>query len=109
MENEEKKVCCEGKVNCEHGSMGSCCHNWKKCHMMRKIMTIVVILIAFCLGSQWGELKSEVRGSRFERGGMMNWGGYGNRFEDKINNNGKQTVGEVKVEVTKPAVTNPAQ
>ena len=61
MENEEKKMsCCEGKdnVKCEHG-MTNCCHNWKKCHMMRKLFMLIIIVITFCLGSQWGEMKSE--------------------------------------------------
>lgn len=107
MENEEKKGCCEGKEKCEH-AMANCCHNWKKCHMMKKIVWIVVIIVVFCLGSQWGEMKSESRGGRFDREGMMNWGG--NRFyKDDL----KQATGEVTVKVSDlpaaPAVTTPKQ
>ncbi len=108
MENVEKKDnCCEGKdkaccenkgAACEHGSMSNCCHNWKKCHMIKRIMLIVVIIIAFCLGSQWGEFKSEVRGFHYQRGGMMYGENYGNKFEQ-----GNRVVGEVKVEVANPA------
>lgn len=99
MENEEKKVgCCEGKEKCEH-DMANCCNNWKKCHMMRKIIWIAVIIIAFCLGSQWGEMKSELRNNRFERGGMMNWG-YG-KFDGRVDSfKTQQTADEVTVKVT---------
>jgi len=66
MEIEEKGSCCEGKGKCDHG-MSNCCHNWKKCHMMRRIIMIIVIIIAFCLGTQWGEMRGEFRGGdRFE-------------------------------------------
>ena len=103
MENEEMKGCCENKeggMACCH-SMSNCCHNWRKCHIMKKIVMLVIIIIAFCLGSQWGEMKSESRGGqRFERGGMMNWG-YG-KLENK-NINLDEGTGSVTVEVTKPA------
>ncbi|NVN97141.1 hypothetical protein HXX01_02825 [Candidatus Nomurabacteria bacterium] len=110
MENhEEKKGCCENKeggmgcghgMMCEHG-MG-CCHNWKKCHMMKKIIVLILLIIAFCLGSQWGERKSEWRGGdRFERGGMMNWG-YG-KFDDSKKGDAQQGTASVTVEVAKPA------
>jgi len=108
MENhEEKKGCCESKDGgsvCCH-SMSNCCHNWKKCHMMKKIIVLILLIIAFCLGSQWGERKSEWRGGdRFERGGMMNWG-YGKN--DNIKGpNLQQGTASVTVEVAKP--TTPA-
>jgi len=94
MENEEKKVgCCENKDGgkCEHG-MNNCCHNWKKCHMIKRIAIIVLIILAFCIGTQWGEIKSELRGSRYNRG-MMN--------SDFSRFNGKEqsAFGEVTVKV----------
>jgi hypothetical protein len=102
MENEEKKSgCCENKdsVKCEHGMM-NCCHNWKKCHMMRKIISIIIIIIAFCLGTQWGEMKQERRSDyRFGERGMMNWN-YG-----KFNNDFQQGSGTVTVEVKKDTTT----
>ena len=102
MENEEKKGdCCENKDGgkCEHGMM-NCCHNWKKCHMMRKIIMIIVLIIAFCLGTQWGEMKSERRGEyRFGGRNMMNWD-YGSRYNDI-----QQGSGSVTVEVKKDAVS----
>lgn len=68
---------------------------------MKKIIMIVLIILAFCLGSEWGEMKGEWRGGgRFERGGMMNWG-YG-RFENQNIDLNKGT-GTVTVEVAKPA------
>ncbi len=106
MENEEKKMsCCEGKdnVKCEHG-MTNCCHNWKKCHMMRKLFMLIIIVITFCLGSQWGEMKSEYRSNyRFERGGMMNWG-YG-RLENDNNIIPQNGLGSVTDKL--PTATTP--
>ncbi|MFA6355060.1 MAG: hypothetical protein WCW65_01380 [Candidatus Paceibacterota bacterium] len=113
MENQEKKGCCEGKecgmgcghgMNCGHG-MG-CCHNWKKCHMMKKIVVLILLIIAFCLGTQWGEMRGE-RNGRFERNGMMNWG-YGKFQNNKIVP--LQGTDSVTVQVTKPATeTAPKQ
>lgn len=103
MENEEKKVsCCEGDAKCEHG-MSHCCHNWKKCHMMKWIIVIAALIIAFCLGSQWGERNGEWRNARFERGGMMNWG-Y-NQFKGNKPYGANQTTGEVTVDVTQTPAT----
>jgi hypothetical protein len=102
MENEEKGGCCEGKGKCDHG-MGNCCHNWKKCHMMRRIIMIIAIIIAFCLGTQWGEMKGEYRGGR---GGMMNWG-YG-RFNNEQTKIPENTSGSVTVQVNKAAPVAPA-
>ena len=70
-ENKEK-MCCGGKETCVDGK-GMCCHNWKKCHMIKKILVIIIIIIAFCIGTQFGELKCEKRGFDGYRGGMMNW------------------------------------
>lgn len=110
MENEEKGGCCEYKGKCDHG-MGNCCHNWKKCHMMRRIIMIIAIIIAFCLGTQWGEMKGELRGgnNRFERGGMMNWG-YGNFNNDQAKSP-ENASGSVTVQVNKatPVAPTPAQ
>ncbi|MEI7689056.1 MAG: hypothetical protein WCI91_02615 [Candidatus Nomurabacteria bacterium] len=115
MENEEKKGCCENKdgVKCEHGMM-NCCHNWKQCHMIRKIIMIIVLIIVFCLGTQWGEMKSERReGYRFGGRNMMNLD-YGNRYNDIQQGSGTVTV-EVKKDTetpstpTTPVVPTPKQ
>ncbi|GEM_PF-5258758 len=109
MEKEEKKGgccgeevktgCCEEGAKCEH-SMANCCHNWKKCHMMKKVIMVVVIIIAFCVGSQWGEMKGEYRRSyNFERRGMMN-SDYG-RFENRYRGEQAKSTSEVTVDVTK--------
>ena len=67
---------------------------------MRKIIMIIVLIVVFCLGTQWGEMKSERRGEyRFGGRNMMNWD-YGNRY-----NNLQQGSGSVTVEVKKDAVT----
>lgn len=106
MENEEKKCCMNGDCEkCKGKKMGMCCGHsgcGGKCHMIRKIVYIVIIIIAFCLGTQWGEIKSEREGGRFERGGMMNWG-Y-NQFQT----NQQKGVGSVTVDVSNPATTTPA-
>ncbi len=72
MENNEKDNCCDNKggKNCEHGEHGCC--GWKKCHMMKYVLIAIIIIAAFCMGTQWGQMKAYTRGSNFE-GGMMNW------------------------------------
>ncbi|MBK5215450.1 MAG: hypothetical protein JJE53_01425 [Candidatus Pacebacteria bacterium] len=61
--------CCENKdkKNGEHG----CC-GWKNCHMVKNLLIIVIIIAAFCIGTQWGQMRAYTRGSDFG-GGMMNW------------------------------------
>ena len=110
MENEEKKEgCCEGKegmVCCHHG-MSHCCSNWKRCHAVKWIVIIAVIIIAFCLGARWGEFNGDYRdGGRFYRGGMMNWG-WDNRYYDQVAP-AQNATGTVTVDVTKTPAT-PAQ
>lgn len=72
---EENKNCCGGK-ECEKSEnccIGKCCM-WKKCPMMRNLLWVVLIIIAFYIGIQLGELKSEARGYRHEGcGKMMDW------------------------------------
>jgi len=70
---EENKNCCENKEKgCCGGAMSYCCP-MKKCHVMKKLIFIIIIIVAFCLGTQLGELKSEARRGGEFRGGMMNW------------------------------------
>lgn len=105
MENEEKGGCCDNKGKCDH-SIGNCCHNWKKCHMMRKIIMLIIIIIAFCLGTQWGEMRGEYRGGdRLERGSMMNWG-YGKLYNEQAKTP-ENTSGSVTVQVNKAASVAP--
>jgi len=72
---EENKKCCENK-ECDHKesccSMNKCCM-LKKCHIMRKVIIIILLFVVFCLGAEYGELKSEAKGNRNYRGEMMNW------------------------------------
>jgi len=71
---EENKNCCEKP--CEKNehccAMGKCCM-WKKCPTMKHLIWLVIIIVIFCLGAQFGELKSQARGYHNYRGEMMNW------------------------------------
>jgi len=72
---EENKNCCESK-ECEKSEnccISKCCM-WKKCPMLKNLLWVVIIILAFYLGAQLGELKSESRGYRHEGcGKMMDW------------------------------------
>ena len=94
---EIKTECCDSKEKCCN-MVNNCSHNWKKCHMAKKVITIIIIIIAFCLGTQWGEMKGEWRGNRFQRGMMYN--DYG-RFESRAIDSQQKVVGEVTVDVSK--------
>lgn len=98
---EEKAGCCEGKENCAHKT--GHCHGLKKCCFMKMVVVLIVIMVIFCLGSQWGEMKSERRGGYgFERGGMMDWG-YEKFSKNKAENPG-EVSSSIKVEVIDPEV-----
>ena len=71
---EENKNNCEGKMcgGC-HGCQGHGC-GMHKCHALRWLIKIFILLLVFCLGIQFGEFKSESRGNyRFYRGDMTDW------------------------------------
>lgn len=71
---EENKNCCEGTSceKCEGCCFKKCC--FRKCPMLKHLLWVVLIILAFYLGTQMGELKSEARGCRFmDRDGMMDW------------------------------------
>lgn len=98
----EDKKCCENGV-CEKCNtccgMTRCCI-WHKCHMMKYLIWFIIIIIVFCLGAQWGILKSSINGPRFG-GRMMNWNS--ERFENKINQNNLGVTDSVTVETQLPA------
>lgn len=104
-ENKEKVNCCEGgccvgKEKCAH-CPHMCCGKWKKCHLIRKIVWILLLLAAFGFGSQWGEMKAKTdRDYRFERGGMMGFG------YNQIKDNNIQPTGSVTVKVAGPDAGN---
>ena len=107
---EGKNNCCEDKSNCcghcmhgMHSMHGWCKHFGGKCHIIRKIIWIFLIIIAFCIGAQWGEMHSGIRGDyRFERGGMMDWG---YNYGPKLNSGVNTVTGTATVDVSKtPAV-----
>ncbi|HEY5588647.1 MAG TPA: hypothetical protein VIK86_06800 [Candidatus Paceibacterota bacterium] len=75
MENNEKVNCCEHKEgnSCEHIGHGCC--GWKKCHMMKLVLIVIIIIAAFCMGAQWGQMRAYIRngGGASYGTGMMNW------------------------------------
>jgi len=79
MEMEKNNNCSEkGCENCSKdnhmGHMGGCCH-CKKCWIMKKILCIIVIIIAFTLGARYGEMRSYKYNNGNYGYKMMNWGG----------------------------------
>jgi hypothetical protein len=91
--------CCEnkGKENCEHGGHGCC--GMKKCHMMKKIFIIIILIIVFCMGTQWGEMRSFSRGSNYGRG--MMWGnGFESRWDKTLT-----PASDITVDTSKDVVT----
>lgn len=72
---EENKNCCD---NGSYEKINNCCClkkccSWNRCHLLRYLLLLLVIIMTFCLGSQFGELKSESRNFHNYRKGMMNW------------------------------------
>lgn len=95
---EENKKCCENGM-CEKCNtccpMYKCCM-WQKCHLVKYLIWAIVIIVIFCLGAQWGMMKSSIRGYRFDGNKMMNWNT--DRFENKI----QKTTDSVIVETQLP-------
>lgn len=72
---EENKNCCDNECS---QKMDNCCYSkkccsWNKCCLLRYLLLFLVIIMTFCLGSQFGELKSQTRNFHNYRNGMMNW------------------------------------
>ncbi len=67
-ENKEKENCCEN--NCDYINKSSC--GYKRCYMIKRLLIIIIVVIAFCMGTQWGEMRAYTHGSTYG-GGMMNW------------------------------------
>jgi hypothetical protein len=63
-----------GTCPCNAHGCGMCgdMHGYKK-HMMVKILIIVLLIMAFSLGMEIGELKGEIRSSYGYGGKMMRW------------------------------------
>lgn len=104
MEEKENKNCCENG-SCEkcknHCGMPKCC-SMHKCHMIKYLVLFIIIVVVFCLGAQWGQMRGAFESGRFEgRGYMMNWDS--NRFEGRLNGNKIiQPTDSVTVEVQEP-------
>ena len=106
MSMEEKNCCgssmcvagkCEpmgdGKCGSMHGSM---CHG----HLLKKVVTMVVMIFIFWLGLQLGELRSlkKMQESR-------EYGNYGYRMMGAVNNGGFYNLESAPGTITFPAVT----
>lgn len=66
MENNNQNNKCE---SCEKSSCCKCCSNHEsyglgKNHIIKKIALVVTLLLTFCLGYQFGEIKGMLRESR---------------------------------------------
>lgn len=99
---EENKKCCEnGK--CEKCNMccglPQCCM-LHKCRGMKYLIWAIIIVVVFCLGAQWGMMKSSIRGYHLNSGKMMNWDS--ERFENKFDKDGAKTVDSETVETQLP-------
>ncbi len=104
-ENKEKVNCCENKEKCGHCEGKHCCNNWKKCHLVKRIVWIIIVILAFCAGSQWGEMKAKTdRDYRFERGGMMGWG-----YNQQQNQGVETKTDSVTIKVVDPNAQSPKQ
>jgi hypothetical protein len=69
---ENKNNCCDDfthNKNYHCCMMASC--SWKYCPLLKYILLILVIVLAFCLGSQYGKLKSKMYSPYGCN--MMNW------------------------------------
>ena len=66
--------CCEEKGKAHDEKCAHSCCNWKKCHMIKNILIVIIIIAAFCMGTQWGQMRAYTRGINYDSGsGMMNW------------------------------------
>ena len=70
----ENGSCCEGMMCDKEVESKGCC-GWKKCCMIKKLIWVVLIIIAFMIGAEFGEIKSSLRHSSNYGYKMMNWGG----------------------------------
>lgn len=104
---ENKNNCCGGENNSScyiHNRCnmhGRCPQLGGRCHIIRKIIFVFIIIAAFCFGTQYGMMRSSYRSDyRFERGGMM-----GSNY-NRIQPDQQKNIGSVTIDVTKKA--NPA-
>jgi hypothetical protein len=97
----ENNGCCESKVcdNCSKGEeIKGCCH-WKKCHMIKKVLWIVLLVIIFSLGVQMGEMKSY-----FHRENSYGCGMMGSNYQRGFKNIEIPTV-DISVKTPETSVT----
>lgn len=72
---ENKNNCenCSKKDNCPCYNNTNKCYSWKSCPLARCLFLIIIIVLAFCLGSQYGKIKAHMNNYNFYQGKMMNW------------------------------------
>jgi hypothetical protein len=73
---EENKSNCENcseKYNCPcYNNTNKCC-SWKSSHLARCIFLVIIIVLAFCIGSQYGKIKAYMGNYNFHKCRMMDW------------------------------------
>jgi hypothetical protein len=101
--NNECEKCKDGKggMCCGHGHM---CHG--KCHMMKILITILILAAVFCLGTMVGSHRNNFR-DYGERGGFMMNGNYGPRGGANNVGTGSTTIQVLPLTGTTPVT--PAQ
>lgn len=111
MEEKNKNVCgmdcaCNSKAGygcnscCDSGCGHGCGHGKHK--FWRRIIWVVIALIIFCFGIEWGEMKTEARGAYYFNKMMGNYDNDFNRFE--MMKNFKQ---DIKPATETPSATTP--
>lgn len=72
MEEKENKNCCEEVFESKCCMFKNCCM-FKKDYMMKGLLLVILLIVVFCLGSQYGQLKSMIKcGYNNNPRGMMN-------------------------------------
>ena len=90
---------CDGCGSCHGNMMSHGCCGGKKCHLVKMIIRIVIIVIIFCVGIQIGELKSMMRSNNFGGRNMMWSYNSGPNWKSVKVDNGSAT----STDTTKPA------
>lgn len=79
---EEKNMnTCEQK--CNMNMQGWCCGNSYKRSLLRKFLLFLVVIMIFCVGVQFGELKGEMRSiyrHMYRQQTIDNYGNYYNKY-----------------------------
>ncbi len=88
----EEKNCCENNEKGCCGKSKHCYGSWKKHHGIKCLILIIIITIIFCMGSQWGEMKSGIKNPHFYKKMMS---GDHNKFDSKYTKTVNEETGQV--------------